>query len=243
MTVRWSAIDPSGIPLGSSGYETKFRIYGHSYEMPCCWPGPTTYRDVWFQDEYYSDTALVSGDPTNGVFESSLRVLPLWREDVGTFELVIWAKDHSQNQTGSAPVSQQVAIGSVDLRGPSSDVTPPTVSLVSIVPEIVSRGGSAIVRWSASDPSGIENSEIRGWDMSARFYGSLYGYRDIWFQESAYTDTVLVSGDLRNGIFETVVEVSSSKTPGVYELSITATDWRGNKSSAETVYGSITVVE
>ncbi|MBT3223397.1 MAG: hypothetical protein HN348_30365 [Proteobacteria bacterium] len=124
----------------------------------------------------------------------------------------------------------------MNLRGPSSDVTAPSFSLISVNPNIVNRGGSTTIRWSASDPTGIKNTVASGWYMTARFHGSLYDDKDLWFQESAYTDTVLVSGDLRNGIFETVLEVPFSSTPFSYTLTITATDWRGNTSWGSNPY-------
>ena|GEM_PF-4519193 len=108
LTVRWSATDSSGIAFEWGDYQTKFRLYGHSYERH---GGQSTYRDWWIREENYTDTILVSGDPMNGVFEGTVtRPGASWG---GTFDLVIWARDSSQNQTAPNPISEEVIYGYV----------------------------------------------------------------------------------------------------------------------------------
>jgi len=61
---------------------------------------------------YYTDTILVSGDPTNGVFEGTLTRPPVFSWG-GTFDLVIWARDNSLNKTAPDPISEEVIYGYV----------------------------------------------------------------------------------------------------------------------------------
>jgi hypothetical protein len=114
--------------------------------------------------------------------------------------------------------------------------------------EVATSARTVTVRWTASDSSSIYRpaasiSTFGAPRTYARFYHSEYADRGVNFIDGNYSDTVLVSGDYRNGVFETTIEVSTSRTPGVYELSIWGTDVFDNTSSDQPVYGYLTVTE
>jgi hypothetical protein len=202
-----------------------------------------------------------------GTFQSTLSVLPLSREEAGTYKIVIWAKDSEGNSTGSRQPrfelypSDEMVFGTVDFRGPETDTTPPSVSIISISPQSVNRGETVTIRWSASDTTGIRNSPTsnKGWDwgVRARFMSVFDGGGAWLFWESSYSDTILISGDSQNGVFEKTVTPTETRSPGEYELSIVATDWFGNSSSAsllgefigtyhwlsDPTYGTLTLLE
>jgi hypothetical protein len=253
LTVTWSVNDATGVltreqccwgPLdepymGSSG--TKFSLFRQDSEFD--WSG--CYWCVrWLSGDSYRYTDTYFGN-TYAVFEQS-KEIRAWMS-AGSYDLRVWASDIYSNKGWTT-------VGSVNIYGPDTDKKPPSVSLVSISPTTVSRGEVATsartvtVRWTASDSSSIYRpaasiSTFGDPKTSARFYHSEYADRAVYFTEGYYSNTVLVSGDYRNGVFETTVEVPTFATPGVYELSIWGTDVFDNTSSDQPVYGYLTVTE
>jgi hypothetical protein len=197
----------------------------------------------WLSGDSYRYTDTYFGN-TYAVFEQS-KEIRAWMS-AGSYDLRVWASDIYSNKGWTT-------VGSVNIYGPDTDTTPPSVSLVSISPTTVSRGEVATsartvtVRWTASDSSSIHRpaasiSTFGAPKTYARFYHSELG-KGMNFIDGRYSDTVLVSGDYRNGVFETTIEVPTSRTPGVYELNIWGTDVFDNTSSDQPVYGYLTVTE
>ena len=111
--------------------------------------------------------------------------------------------------------------------GGSDDASPPAVSELSARVD----GGSVIVRWRATDPSGVAG-------QSAWLALNGYSFASVAGPYFTYEAAVLVEGDATDGVYEQRLGRRQLTPDGSYTVWLTVIDTLGNKSFAQS---SVTV--
>lgn len=105
----------------------------------------------------------------------------------------------------------------------AADSSPPAVSNISARVD----GGSVVVGWRASDPSGVAG-------QSAWLAHNVYSFASAEGPYFVYNAAVLVSGDALNGVYEQRIDRRQIAPNGTYTVWLTVIDALGNKSFDQT---------
>lgn len=133
----------------------------------------------------------------------------------GTYTLFLMASDTFANASGWDASSQfdfSVSDG-------STDALPPAVSDLSARVD----GDSVVVRWQASDPSGVAG-------QSAWLAYNVHSFASIEDPYFVYNAAVLVEGDATNGVYEQRIDRRQITPSGTFTVWLTVIDTLGNKS-------------
>ena len=198
MTVTWRAVAANGIT------NTEMRI-----------GGPSGWVTSWC--DFVVPATFIGGTSVDGRYEASCAV-PESAVN-GSYTLFITAQDRIGNGALWDSSTQREFI----VTGGSLDSSAPTVSDV----EAIADGGDVIVRWRASDQSGVQG-------QSAWLALNGYSFASVEGPYFVYLPAPLVSGDAFDGTYEQRIERRSITPNGVYTVWLSVIDALGNKSFAQT---------
>ncbi|CAM8647224.1 RTX calcium-binding nonapeptide repeat [Acidimicrobiia bacterium] len=194
MTFTWRVVDTGGVG------NTNVRIGGYSGWVTT-WCGFVVVAD------------LVGGSAFDGTYQVKCDV-PANAVN-GTYTLFLMASDTFANASGWDASSQfdfSVSDG-------STDALPPAVSDLSARVD----GDSVVVRWQASDPSGVAG-------QSAWLAYNVYSFASIEGPYFVYNAAALVEGDATNGVYEQRIDRRQITPSGTFTVWLTVIDTLGNKS-------------
>ena len=198
VTFTWRVSDSGGVA------NTNMRLGGYSGYVTS-WCG------------FVVTANLVSGSAFDGTYQATCDV-PANAVN-GSYTLFLMASDSFGNSAGWDASSQfdfSVTAG-------SSDASPPSVSDLSARVD----GGSVVVRWRATDPSGVAG-------QSAWLAHNVYSFASVDGPYFVYNAAVLVAGDALNGVYEQRIDRRSIAPNGIYTVWLTVIDTLGNKSFDQT---------
>jgi len=198
VTFTWRVTDSGGVG------NTNMRLGGYSGYVTS-WCG------------FVVTANLVSGSAFDGTYQATCDV-PANAVN-GSYTLFLMASDSFGNSAGWDASSQfdfSVTAG-------SSDALPPSVSDLSARVD----GGSVVVRWRATDPSGVAG-------QSAWLAHNVYSFASVDGPYFVYNAAVLVAGDALNGVYEQRIDRRSIAPNGTYTVWLTVIDTLGNKSFDQT---------
>jgi len=198
VTFTWRVADSGGVA------NTNMRLGGYSGYVTS-WCGFVVTAD------------LVSGSAFDGTYQAICDV-PANAVN-GSYTLFLMASDWFGNYS-SWDASSQFEFSVTD---GSSDASPPSVSDLSARVD----GGSVVVRWRATDPSGVAG-------QSAWLAHNVYSFASTEGPYFVYNAAVLVSGDALNGVYEQRIDRRSIAPNGTYTVWLTVIDTLGNKSFDQT---------
>ena len=198
MTFTWRATDAGGV------VNTNMRFGGYSGWITS-WCGFVVVAD------------LVSGTAVDGTYQASCAV-PANAVN-GNYTVFLTASDMFGNN--SAWDSSTQFDFTVD--GGATDGAPPVVGDI----EARVDGGSVLVRWHATDPSGVAG-------QSAWAAHNVYSFASVQGPYFEYNAAVLVEGDATDGIYEQRIDRRMIAPDGTYTVWLTTIDTLGNKSFAQT---------
>ncbi len=198
MTFTWRVADAGGVS------NTNVRIGGYS-----------GYVTTWCGFVVVAD--LVSGSTFDGTYQVKCSV-PANAVN-GTYTAFLMASDSFGNYSGWDGSSQF----DFSVTDGSSDALPPSISELSAQAD----GGSVVVRWRATDPSGVAG-------QSAWLAHNVYSFASTEGPYFAYNAAVLVSGDALNGVYEQRIDRRQIAPNGTYTVWLTVIDALGNKDFSQT---------
>ena len=137
----------------------------------------------------------------------------------GSYTVFLMASDSFGNNSGwdaSTQFDFSVTDGSVD-------ALPPAVSDLSARVD----GGSVIVSWRATDPSGVAG-------QSAWLAYNVYSFASVEGPYFVYNAAVLVEGDNTDGVYQQRIDRRQITPSGTFTVWLTVIDALGNKSFAQT---------
>ncbi len=198
VTFTWRATDSGGVA------NTNMRLGGDSGYVTS-WCG------------FVVTANLVSGSAFDGTYQATCDV-PASAVN-GSYTLFLMASDSFGNYSGWDASSQfyfSVSDG-------STDALPPAVSDLSTRVD----GGSVVVRWRATDPSGVGG-------LSAWLAYGVYSFASIEGPYFVYNAPVLVEGDATDGVYEQRIDRRQITPSGTFTVWLTVIDTLGNKSFDQT---------
>ena len=198
VTFTWRVVDSGGVG------NTNMRLGGYS-----------GYVTSWCGFVITAD--LVSGSAFDGTYQATCDV-PANAVN-GSYTLFLMASDSFGNSAGWDASSQF----DFSVTDGSSDALPPSVSGLVVRVD----GGSVVVRWRATDPSGVAG-------QSAWLAHNVYSFASVEGPYFAYNAAVLVSGDALNGVYEQRIDRRSIAPNGSYTVWLTVIDTLGNKDFSQT---------
>jgi len=198
VTFAWRVADSGGVA------NTNMRLGGYSGYVTS-WCG------------FVVTANLVSGSAFDGTYQVTCDV-PANAVD-GSYTVFLMASDSFGNSSGWDASSQF----DFSVTSGAADSSPPAVSNISARVD----GGSVVVSWRASDPSGVAG-------QSAWLAHNVYSFASIEGPYFVYNAAVLVSGDALNGVYEQRIDRRQIAPSGTYTVWLTVIDTLGNKSFDQT---------
>lgn len=198
MTITWRATDAGGVANTTISF-------GGYIGWVTSWCGFVTVAD------------RVSGNHFDGVYRATCDV-PANAVN-GSYTVFISAKDSFDNNSAWDSSSQF----DFSVVGGSDDASPPAVSDLSARVE----GGSVIVRWRATDETGVAG-------QSAWLALGGYSFANTAGVYFIYNSVALVAGDATDGLYEQRIDRRRFTPNGTYTVWITVVDTLGNKSFTQT---------
>ncbi len=198
VTFTWRAVDTGGV------VNTNMRFGGYS-----------GWITSWCDFVVVAD--LVSGTAVDGTYQASCAV-PANAVN-GSYTVFLTASDMFGNNSAWDSSTQFDFV--VD--GGAADGAPPSVSDI----EARVDGGSVVVRWHATDSSGVAG-------QSAWAAHNVYSFASVQGPYFEYNAVVLVEGDATDGVYEQRIDRRSISPDGTYTVWLTTIDSLGNKSFAQT---------
>jgi hypothetical protein len=159
----------------------------------------------------------VSGTTFDGTYRATCNV-PANAVN-GSYTVFLSATDMFGNNAAwdsSSQVDFSVAAG-------SADSSPPAVSGISTRVD----GGSVIVRWRATDPSGVGG-------QSAWLAHNVYSFASVAGPYFVYNAANLVAGTTFDGVYEQRIDRRAITPNGTFTVWLTVIDTLGNKSFDQT---------
>jgi hypothetical protein len=198
VTFTWRVTDSGGVA------NTNMRLGGYSGYVTS-WCG------------FVVTANLVSGSAFDGTYQAKCDV-PANAVN-GSYTLFLMASDSFGNSAGWDASSQF----DFSVTDGSSDALPPSVSDLSARVD----GGSVVVRWRATDPSGVAG-------QSAWLAHNVYSFASTEGPYFVYNAAVLVAGDALNGVYEQRIDRRQITPSGTFTVWLTVIDTLGNKSFDQT---------
>jgi len=198
VTFTWRVRDASGLD------NTNMRFGGYSGWITS-WCGFVTVAE------------RVSGTASDGTYRATCDI-PANAVN-GSYTVFLSATDMFGNNAAwdsSSQVDFSVAAG-------SADSSPPAVSGISTRVD----GGSVIVRWRATDPSGVGG-------QSAWLAHNVYSFASVAGPYFVYNAANLVAGTTFDGVYEQRIDRRSITPNGTFTVWLTVLDTLGNKSFDQT---------
>lgn len=205
LTVSWRVVDRSGVDSNgvlSGSAATTLAVGGAPGWVTWCEP--------------FRLGTLVSGDAFDGRYQVSCAVPSNAVND--RYSVWIAAVDVFGNRAESAGAV------SFNVTGGSSDQDVPVVSGLSSDAVVYQPGGTVVLRWRATDASGVAGVIPWAFGPNGRLTDDAGG---LWL---SYASGVLVAGDERDGMYEVALRLSQSALPGRYSLWLSVRDVVGNRS-------------
>jgi len=204
LTVSWTAADPAGVDAST------FFIGGINDWVTWCGFG--------------QPGQLVAGSATSGTYRITCAV-PANAVNT-TYSIWITAIDSFGNT--SAPQSTTDFV----VGGGSDDAASPTISDTQ-TPATARPGQQIVLRWRASDPSGVDLTMVWVAAPNGRFSNDA----GLWTVDYGTFDVQRISGTPTNGLYEITVTVPNDAVAGTYTLWYSASDLLGNRDFDTTVLG------
>jgi len=204
LTVSWTAADPAGVDAST------FFIGGINDWVTWCGFG--------------QPGQLVSGSATSGTYRITCAV-PANAVNT-TYSIWITAIDSFGNTT--APQSTtDFTVG-----GGNDDASSPAISDTQ-TPATARPGQQIVLRWRATDPSGVDLTMAWVAAPDGRFSNDV----GEWTVDYGTFDVQRISGTVTNGLYEITVTVPTNAVAGTYTLWYSASDSLGNRDFDTTVVG------
>jgi hypothetical protein len=198
VTFTWRVRDASGLD------NTNMRFGGYSGWITS-WCGFVTVAE------------RVSGTASDGTYRATCDV-PANAVN-GSYTVFLSATDMFGNNAAWDASSQL----DFSITAGSADGSPPAVSDLSARVD----GGSVVVRWRATDPSGMGG-------QSAWLAHNVYSFASVAGPYFVYNSVVLVEGDAFDGVYEQRIDRRSIAPDGTYTVWLTVIDTLGNKNFNQT---------